>query len=164
MCCRRWVTECGSLAVALSPGSVVLTQLFYLLLKPLDLAPPSAWLCFSLFILLVLEMKAGLFPCSESDLCKTSFCSPFLDGGQHSWCVLLFSLSLFLLQLLRGVSSSTPTHPFLIPETTQSPVLPADDMPLGQDLEHPTVVMCILEPSSHYFILSLVPSPSLVAA
>ncbi|KAM9651905.1 uncharacterized protein ACIBXB_009716 isoform 1-T1 [Morphnus guianensis] len=43
-------------------------------------------------------------------------------------------------QLLRGVSSSTPTHPFLIPETTQSPVLPAHDMPLGQDLEDPTVV------------------------
>ncbi|NXW14158.1 TYW23 protein, partial [Circaetus pectoralis] len=43
-------------------------------------------------------------------------------------------------QLLRGVSSSTPIHPFLIPETTQSPVLPADDMPLGQDLEDPTVV------------------------
>ncbi|KAF1430269.1 tRNA wybutosine-synthesizing protein 2/3/4, partial [Spheniscus humboldti] len=43
-------------------------------------------------------------------------------------------------QLLRGVSSSTPARPFLIPETTQSPVLPADDMPLGQDLEDPTVV------------------------
>ncbi|NXJ88218.1 GACHH protein, partial [Corythaixoides concolor] len=43
-------------------------------------------------------------------------------------------------QLLRGVSSSTPAHPFLIPETTQSPVLPADDMPLGQDLEDLTVV------------------------
>ncbi|KAK2527651.1 hypothetical protein Q9966_010226 [Columba livia] len=43
-------------------------------------------------------------------------------------------------QLLRGVSSSTPAHPFLTPETTQSPVLPADDVPLGQDLEDPTVV------------------------
>ncbi|XP_076199639.1 uncharacterized protein LOC143162950 [Aptenodytes patagonicus] len=43
-------------------------------------------------------------------------------------------------QLLRGVSSSTPARPFLVPETTQSPVLPADDMPLGQDLEDPTVV------------------------
>ncbi|KFQ79219.1 tRNA wybutosine-synthesizing protein 2/3/4, partial [Phaethon lepturus] len=43
-------------------------------------------------------------------------------------------------QLLRGVSSSTPARPFLVPETTQSPVLPADDMPLGQDLENPTVV------------------------
>ncbi|NXT89328.1 TYW23 protein, partial [Anhinga rufa] len=43
-------------------------------------------------------------------------------------------------QLLRGVSSSTPARPFLIPETTQSPVLPADDVPLGQDLEDPTVV------------------------
>ncbi|KFP81148.1 Rho GTPase-activating protein gacHH, partial [Apaloderma vittatum] len=43
-------------------------------------------------------------------------------------------------QLLRGVSSSTPARPFLIPETTQSPVLPADDMPLGQDLEDPTAV------------------------
>ncbi|XP_050753057.1 uncharacterized protein LOC127016544 [Gymnogyps californianus] len=43
-------------------------------------------------------------------------------------------------QLLRGVSSSTPAHPFLVPETTQSPVLPADDMPLGQDLEDPTGV------------------------
>ncbi|NXN34415.1 TYW23 protein, partial [Nycticryphes semicollaris] len=43
-------------------------------------------------------------------------------------------------QLLRGVSSSTPVHPFLIPETTQSPVLPADGMPLGRDLEDPTVV------------------------
>ncbi|NXO80432.1 TYW23 protein, partial [Sitta europaea] len=38
-------------------------------------------------------------------------------------------------QLLRGVSSSTPAHPFLVPETTQSPVLPAGDRPLGQDLE-----------------------------
>ncbi|XP_072721281.1 uncharacterized protein [Ciconia boyciana] len=43
-------------------------------------------------------------------------------------------------QLLRGVSSSTPARPFLIPETTQSPVLPADYMPLGQDPEDPTVV------------------------
>ncbi|NWX16860.1 TYW23 protein, partial [Aegotheles bennettii] len=43
-------------------------------------------------------------------------------------------------QLLRGVSSSTPAHAFLVPETTQSPVLPAADMPLGQDLEYPTVV------------------------
>ncbi|NXD75617.1 TYW23 protein, partial [Halcyon senegalensis] len=43
-------------------------------------------------------------------------------------------------QLLRGVSSSTPVHSFLVPETTQSPVLPADDMPLCQDLEDPTVV------------------------
>ncbi|OPJ83268.1 hypothetical protein AV530_010645 [Patagioenas fasciata monilis] len=43
-------------------------------------------------------------------------------------------------QLLRGVSSSTPAHPFLTPETTQSPVLPADDVPLGQDLADPTVV------------------------
>ncbi|NWW87122.1 RNGB protein, partial [Rhynochetos jubatus] len=43
-------------------------------------------------------------------------------------------------QLLQGVSSSTPAHPFLIPETTQSPVLPADDRPLGWDLEDPTVV------------------------
>ncbi|NWS75979.1 GACHH protein, partial [Crotophaga sulcirostris] len=41
-------------------------------------------------------------------------------------------------QLLRGVSSSTPTHPFFIPETTQSPMLPADNLPLGQDLEDPT--------------------------
>ncbi|NWW37650.1 AFK kinase, partial [Panurus biarmicus] len=43
-------------------------------------------------------------------------------------------------QLLRGVSSSTPAHPFLVPETTQSPVLPSDDRPLGQDLENPTGV------------------------
>ncbi|NXX96828.1 TYW23 protein, partial [Centropus bengalensis] len=42
-------------------------------------------------------------------------------------------------QLLRGVSSSTPTHPFLIPETTQSPLLPAD-MSLGQDLQDPMEV------------------------
>ncbi|XP_062492130.1 uncharacterized protein LOC134172757 isoform X3 [Pezoporus occidentalis] len=44
-------------------------------------------------------------------------------------------------QLLRGVSSSTPVHPFLVPETTQSPVLPADEKPFGQDLEDPTAVM-----------------------
>ncbi|KAM7025590.1 uncharacterized protein M8220_016421 isoform 2-T2 [Acridotheres tristis] len=43
-------------------------------------------------------------------------------------------------QLLQGVSSSTPAHPFLVPETTQSPVLPADDRPLGQNLEDPTGV------------------------
>ncbi|XP_058685777.1 uncharacterized protein LOC131574918 isoform X3 [Poecile atricapillus] len=43
-------------------------------------------------------------------------------------------------QLLRGVSSSTPARSFLVPETTQSPVLPADDRPLGQDLEDPTGV------------------------
>ncbi|XP_039560916.1 rab9 effector protein with kelch motifs-like [Passer montanus] len=43
-------------------------------------------------------------------------------------------------QLLRGVSSSTPVHPFLVPETSQSPVLPADNRPLGQDLEDPTEV------------------------
>ncbi|NXU64166.1 TYW23 protein, partial [Horornis vulcanius] len=43
-------------------------------------------------------------------------------------------------QLLRGVSSSTPARPFLVPETTQSPVLPADDTPHGQDLEDPTRV------------------------
>ncbi|NXI86028.1 TYW23 protein, partial [Rhipidura dahli] len=43
-------------------------------------------------------------------------------------------------QLLRGVSSSTPAHTFLVPETTQSPVLPAEDRPLGQDLEDPTEV------------------------
>ncbi|NXA31758.1 RABEK protein, partial [Eudromia elegans] len=40
-------------------------------------------------------------------------------------------------QLLRGLSSSTPTHPFLVPDTLQSPVLPAEDGPLGQDLEDP---------------------------
>lgn len=82
-------------------------------------------------------MKAGLFPCRESVPCKTSFCLPFVDGGQHTWHV---SLSLFLPQLLRGVSSSTPARPFLVPETTQSPVLPADDMPLGRDLEDPDAV------------------------
>nr|XP_009938192.1 PREDICTED: rab9 effector protein with kelch motifs-like [Opisthocomus hoazin] len=43
-------------------------------------------------------------------------------------------------QLLRGVSSSTPARPFLVPETSQSPVLPADDMHLAQDLEDPPVV------------------------
>ncbi|NXM74015.1 TYW23 protein, partial [Serilophus lunatus] len=43
-------------------------------------------------------------------------------------------------QLPRGVSSSTPAHPFLIPETMQSPVLPADDRPIDQDLEDPTEV------------------------
>ncbi|NXX86042.1 TYW23 protein, partial [Urocolius indicus] len=43
-------------------------------------------------------------------------------------------------QLLRGVSSSTPARPFLTPETTQSPVLPADDMPLVKDLEDSTAV------------------------
>ncbi|NWU08513.1 TYW23 protein, partial [Cephalopterus ornatus] len=43
-------------------------------------------------------------------------------------------------QLLRGVSSSTPVHPFLVPETTQSPVFPADDRPVGQDLEDPIAV------------------------
>lgn len=58
VCCRRRAAESGSLPVPLSPGSVVLTQLFYLVLKPLDLASPSAWLCFSVFILLVLEVKA----------------------------------------------------------------------------------------------------------
>ncbi|XP_064514896.1 uncharacterized protein LOC135416102 isoform X3 [Pseudopipra pipra] len=43
-------------------------------------------------------------------------------------------------QLLQGVSSSTPAHPFLVPETTQSPVFPADDRPVGQDLEDPIEV------------------------
>ncbi|NXA26042.1 RNGB protein, partial [Ibidorhyncha struthersii] len=43
-------------------------------------------------------------------------------------------------KLLRGVSSSTPARPFLVPETTQSPVLPADDVPLGRDLEDPAAV------------------------
>ncbi|NXD21484.1 GACHH protein, partial [Spelaeornis formosus] len=43
-------------------------------------------------------------------------------------------------QLVQGVSSSTPVHPFLAPETTQSPVLPVDDRPLGQDLEDTTGV------------------------
>ncbi|NWS17880.1 TYW23 protein, partial [Pachyramphus minor] len=43
-------------------------------------------------------------------------------------------------QLLQGVSSSTPAHPFLVPETTQSPVLPADDRPVDRDLEDPIVV------------------------
>ncbi|NXG16813.1 TYW23 protein, partial [Grallaria varia] len=43
-------------------------------------------------------------------------------------------------QLLRGVCSSTPAHPFLVPETTQSPVLPADDRPIGLDLEDPIAV------------------------
>ncbi|XP_056348942.1 uncharacterized protein LOC130253926 isoform X3 [Oenanthe melanoleuca] len=43
-------------------------------------------------------------------------------------------------KLLQGVSSSTPAHPFLVPETTQSPVLPVDDRPLGQNLEDPTGV------------------------
>jgi len=153
VCRRRWAAESGSLPVPLSPGSVVLGQLFYLVLKPLDLASPSAWLCFSLFILLVLEMKAGLFPCREPVPCKTSFCLAFVDGGQHAWRVLLFSLSLFLPQLLRGVSSSTPARPFLVPETSQSPVLPADDMHLAQDLEDPPVV-CVC------WSLPLVISPS----
>ncbi|NXT73950.1 GACHH protein, partial [Zapornia atra] len=43
-------------------------------------------------------------------------------------------------QLLRGVSSSTPARPFLIPETNQSPVLPAHDVPHSQDMEDPAVV------------------------
>ncbi|NXC47401.1 KLDC3 protein, partial [Penelope pileata] len=43
-------------------------------------------------------------------------------------------------QLLRGVSSSTPARPFLVPEATQSPVLPADDVPLAQGLEDLTDV------------------------
>ncbi|KFV76899.1 hypothetical protein N307_11545, partial [Dryobates pubescens] len=43
-------------------------------------------------------------------------------------------------QLLRGLSSSTPARTFLVPETTQSPVLPAGDMPHGQDMEEPTTV------------------------
>ncbi|NWI17020.1 RNGB protein, partial [Crypturellus soui] len=43
-------------------------------------------------------------------------------------------------QLLRGLSSSTPTHPFLVLEPPQSPVLPVDDVRLGQDLEDPPVV------------------------
>ncbi|XP_030308349.1 uncharacterized protein LOC103538798 [Calypte anna] len=43
-------------------------------------------------------------------------------------------------QLLRGISSSTPTHPFLVPEATESPVLPADDMPCSEDLVCPTMV------------------------
>uniref|UniRef100_A0A8C3BNC1 Rab9 effector protein with kelch motifs-like n=1 Tax=Cairina moschata TaxID=8855 RepID=A0A8C3BNC1_CAIMO len=43
-------------------------------------------------------------------------------------------------QLLRGISSSTPARPFLFPEMTPSPVLPADDVPLSQDLEDPSAV------------------------
>ncbi|NWU90002.1 GACHH protein, partial [Upupa epops] len=43
-------------------------------------------------------------------------------------------------QLLRGVYSSSPNHPFFIPETTQSPVLPAEYMPPSQNLEDPMVV------------------------
>ncbi|KFO80540.1 Rho GTPase-activating protein gacHH, partial [Cuculus canorus] len=43
-------------------------------------------------------------------------------------------------QLLQGVSSSTPAHPSLVPETTQLPMLPADDLCLGQDLENPAKV------------------------
>ncbi|XP_015720672.1 uncharacterized protein LOC107315137 isoform X1 [Coturnix japonica] len=43
-------------------------------------------------------------------------------------------------QLLRGVSSSTPAHSFLVPEATQSPVLPAADRPLDQDVEDPSAV------------------------
>ncbi|XP_055572615.1 uncharacterized protein LOC114015717 [Falco cherrug] len=43
-------------------------------------------------------------------------------------------------QLLRGVSSSTPVYPFLVLETTQSPVLPADDASFAQDLENPAMV------------------------
>ncbi|NXO02910.1 GACHH protein, partial [Rhinopomastus cyanomelas] len=43
-------------------------------------------------------------------------------------------------ELLPGVCSSTPNHFFLIPETTQSPVLPADNMPPSQDLEDRIVV------------------------
>lgn len=62
-----------------------------------------------------------------------------------------FILSLFLLQLLRGVSSSTPARSFLVPETTQSPVLPADDMPCGQDLEDPTGVHVFW---SHLLVIS----------
>nr|XP_038036453.1 uncharacterized protein LOC101796284 isoform X2 [Anas platyrhynchos] len=43
-------------------------------------------------------------------------------------------------QLLRGISSSTPARPFLVPEMTPSPVLPADNVPLSQDLEDPSAV------------------------
>uniref|UniRef100_A0A8C3BRE7 GOLD domain-containing protein n=1 Tax=Cairina moschata TaxID=8855 RepID=A0A8C3BRE7_CAIMO len=43
-------------------------------------------------------------------------------------------------RLLRGISSSTPARPFLFPEMTPSPVLPADDVPLSQDLEDPSAV------------------------
>ncbi|NXS10748.1 TYW23 protein, partial [Neodrepanis coruscans] len=43
-------------------------------------------------------------------------------------------------QLPRAVSSSTPAHHFLVPETMQSPVLPADDRPIDKDLEDPIVV------------------------
>lgn len=62
-----------------------------------------------------------------------------------------FILLLFLLQLLQGVCSSTPAHPFLVPETTQSPVLPADDSPLGQNLEGPTGVCAFW---SHLLVIS----------
>ncbi|XP_071894517.1 protein TMED8 isoform X3 [Anas platyrhynchos] len=43
-------------------------------------------------------------------------------------------------RLLRGISSSTPARPFLVPEMTPSPVLPADNVPLSQDLEDPSAV------------------------
>ncbi|KAJ7417624.1 rab9 effector protein with kelch motifs-like protein [Willisornis vidua] len=58
-----------------------------------------------------------------------------MDRGNHVRLVLTVNG-----QLLRGVCSSTPSHPFLVPETMQSPVLPANDRPIGQDLEDPIAV------------------------
>ncbi|XP_075782922.1 uncharacterized protein LOC102463600 isoform X2 [Pelodiscus sinensis] len=43
-------------------------------------------------------------------------------------------------QLLQGISNSTPTHPFLALEPTQSPVLPEDPMSPIQVLDDPTEV------------------------
>lgn len=83
-------------------------------------------------------MEAGYSIAGNLSLARHVFAHPFC--GWRLAHLGPFILSLFLLQLLRGVSSSTPAHPFLVPETTQSPVLPADDRPLGQDLEDPTGV------------------------
>uniref|UniRef100_A0A8B9DIZ6 GOLD domain-containing protein n=1 Tax=Anser cygnoides TaxID=8845 RepID=A0A8B9DIZ6_ANSCY len=56
------------------------------------------------------------------------------NGNQKTgWITITF-------RLLRGISSSTPARPFLVPEMTPSPVLPADDVPLSQDLEDPSAV------------------------
>lgn len=87
-------------------------------------------------------MEAGYSIAGNLSLARHVFAHPFC--GWRLAHLGPFILSLFLLQLLRGVSSSTPAHPFLVPETTQSPVLPADDRPLGQDLEDPTgVYVCV---------------------
>lgn len=133
----------GSVPILLCLGFVVHKPLLYHVLKSLDVVSFIVWLWFSFF-----PPKIWAIPLQGTCPLRYLFLLTLCGWQLVNSIVLLFlhCPSLVLSQLLRGISSSTPARPFLFPEMTPSPVLPADDVPLSQDLEDPSAVcvLCIL--------------------